>query len=171
MLTRNNFAVFLISLFLASSAVAALPVAGDPAPEEFGRTLNGDWPKLKDASGKVVVISFWATWCGYCLKELPILEGLQKVAKDNVQVIVVNTESRERFREVARAMTTLTLTQTHDQDKRGAIAYGVKGIPHLIIIGRDGKIIEIHRGYGESTLPQIVETINAAMLVPAPERK
>ena len=158
-----------MSLFLmAGNVLAAAPAAGDKAPDEFGKTLNGETPKLADYSGKVVVISFWATWCGYCLKELPILEGLQKVAKANVQVIAINTEGRDDFREASRAMRGMTIKLTYDAGDKGAKAYGVHGIPHLVIIGRDGKILDVRRGYGESTLPEIVDVINAAILAPAP---
>lgn len=158
----------LLSLLLASASVGAAPAVGDMAPEEFGASLKGEAPKLADFAGKVVVLSFWASWCGYCLKELPVLEGLQKVAKANVQVIAINTESRDEFRDLLRAMRTMTMKLTHDAGGRGSKAYGVKGIPHLVIIGRDGKIVEVHRGYDESNLPAIVEVINKAILAPQP---
>ncbi len=165
----RKLGVLLISLLLmAGHALAAAPAAGDMAPDEFGKTLDGVKPKLADFQGKVVVISFWATWCGYCLKELPVLEGLQKVAKGNVQVIAINTESREDFRDAVRVLRSMTAKLTYDSDGKGAKAYGVNGIPHLVIIGRDGKILDVHRGYDQSSLPGIVDSINAAILAPVP---
>jgi len=166
-LQKNLRTLLLLALIAAGNAFSA-PAAGDMAPDEFGKTIKGEAPKLADYAGKVVVVSFWATWCGYCLKELPILEGIQKTAKGQVQVIAVNTEPRDEFKGIERALRTLTMKLTYDPDQKGAKAYGVKGIPHLVIIGKDGKIVEVHRGYGETTLPQIVDAINLAIAAPAP---
>lgn len=163
-------ALLLTTLLCTGHALAA-PVAGDMAPDQFGKTLKGEAPKLADYAGKVVVVSFWATWCGYCLKELPILEGIQQTGKGQVQVIAVNRESRDEFRGIERALRTLTMKLTYDADDLGAKAYGVSGIPHLAIIGRDGKIIAVHRGYDESSLPHIVDAINSAIAAPALARQ
>ena len=169
MTVSNLTRVALLALFLlASHVVAAAPKVGDMAPEEFGATLNGEAPKLADYPGKVVIVTFWASWCGYCRKELPVLEGLQRMAKNSVQVIAVNTESREEFRDLARTMRSLTMKLTHDAGGKGSKAYGVNGIPHLVIIGRDGKILDVHRGYGETSLPEILAVINAAIAAPQP---
>jgi thiol-disulfide isomerase/thioredoxin len=156
-------ALLLSLLFASANALAARPGTGDVAPDEFGVTLKGETPKLADSQGKVVVVSFWATWCGYCLKELPVLEGMQRAYKDKVQVIAVNTETRQEFRDALREMRNITMKMTYDVDKKGYKAYGAKGIPHLVIIGRDGKILHVLSGYSEESLPKIVDTINAAL--------
>jgi len=153
-------------LTLASPlARSAGPTAGDAAPNELGKTYNGDKVLLSDHAGKVVIVSFWATWCTYCLKELPILEGIQKVAgkAHNLQVIAVNTEDRDVFRHVLRTLKTMTVSMAYDPEKIGQKAYGVSGIPHLVIIGRDGVIIRVYRGYGEETLNKITDDINLAI--------
>lgn len=160
-----------LTLLLALSlpAHAAIPGAGDMAPDVLGKTLDGKAVKVSDHAGKVVVVSFWATWCAYCLKELPILEGVQKLGgAANVQVIAVNTEDRDMFRHVSRELKKMTLKLAYDPDKAGAQAYGVKGIPHLVIIGRDGKIVEVYRGYSEASLDGIIASINLAIATPAP---
>ncbi len=158
--------VLVFALPLARAAQA--PKAGDVAPIEVGRTLGGQRVLLSDHKGKVVVVSFWATWCGYCLKELPILEGIQKLTgkQHNVQVIAVNTEDKQVFRKVSRAMNEFTLAMANDAEKVGQNAYGVSGIPHLVIIGRDGVIIRVYRGYGEETLEKITADINLAISAP-----
>ncbi|MEO8384088.1 MAG: TlpA disulfide reductase family protein, partial [Betaproteobacteria bacterium] len=114
-------------------------------------------------AGKVLVVTFWASWCGPCRAELPILENLQRAAKGSVQVVAVNIEERDTFRAVARALAPLTLTITNDPRQQHHDAYGVKGIPHMVIIGKDGKILHVHRGYSESALDGFVAEINAAL--------
>lgn len=161
---------FLLSLSLLSAqALAAVPTIGDMAPDEFGRTITGDIPKLADFQGKVVVITFWATWCGYCMKELPVLEGLQRAGKNNVQVVAINTEERDVFRQAERALrSSVTMKLTYDAGGKGAKLYDVKSYPYLVIIGRDGKIIDVHHGYAESMLPKILDAVNLAIATPAP---
>ena len=166
---QKSLIAFLVSALLATGQALAVPGVGDLAPDDFGKTLSGEVPKLADYAGKVVVLSFWASWCGYCLKELPILENLQRAGKGKLQVIAVNQQKRDEFRDIERQLrTALTIKLTYDPDETGAEAYGVNGIPHLVIIGRDGKIIKVQRGYGESALPGIVDAINLAMRTPAP---
>ena len=75
-------------------------------------------------------------------------------------------EERDQFKKLQRALSTLTLTMTHDYGKKASDAYGVNGIPHLVIIGRDGKVIAVHRGYGENSIDSIVAEINAALAAP-----
>lgn len=150
-------------LFLASTAHAA-PAAGDVPPDYIGKLIDGTDVKLSDYAGKAVVVSFWATWCGYCLKELPVLNAIQKTGKDRIKVIAVNTEDKFTFRDASRTLArSYTIGLTNDFDKVASTAYGVSGIPHMLIIGKDGKIIRVYRGYDEKSLPQIVADINEAV--------
>ena len=158
--------LFTILMLLASTVhhASAAPASGDMAPDYIGTTLDDKELAVSNFRGKVVVVSFWATWCPYCLKELPILEGIQQSAgADKVQVIAINTEERAVFRKVSRALSKLTLGMSYDPGKKSATLYGVNGIPHLVIIGRDGRIRNVYRGYDESSLDGIVESLNTAI--------
>lgn len=163
--TRKRIGFMLTALMFAASAaaVAAAPKSGDEAPEYVGKTLDGEPVKLTAYRGKAVVVTYWATWCKYCVEELPILSNIQKAAgKDHMQVIAVNTESRDLFRKVARALKSLDIQMAYDPDSKGREAYGVGPIPHMVIIGRDGVIDSVHKGYGEGSLDSIVAAINRA---------
>ncbi len=150
-------------LFLSINAHAAIPTSGDIPPDYLGKTMDGATVKVSDYAGKAVVVSFWATWCGYCLKELPVLNAIQNSkVKDLVKVIAVNTEDKFTFRDASRTLRPYTIGLTNDFDKVASTAYGVSGIPHMLIIGKDGKIIRVYRGYDEKSLPQIVADINQA---------
>ncbi len=150
-------------LFSGTLCQAAVKV-GEAAPDvTLGVTSAGDPTRAADYAGKVVVISFWATWCSPCREELPILEGLQREGKGNIQVIAVNIESREVFRKAAKLLGDLQLLLANDRNDRSQSAYGVKAIPHMVIIGRDGRVLGIHKGYGESSLGGIVAEINRAL--------
>lgn len=150
-------------LSLSFAAAAAAPKAGDVPPASLGTTFEGDPVLFAKYKGKAVVVSFWATWCTYCLKELPILNGIQGAGKGRVQVIAVNTEDRAVFRRVRGLLGGLAIELAYDPLKEAQTAFGVQGIPHMVIIGRDGKIVSVHRGYDESSLDGITDDINKAI--------
>ena len=153
----------LVAPLLQASTAPPIPGVGDIPPPRLGVTRDGDDVETNQFAGKVLVVTFWASWCGPCRKELPLLEGIQRVAKDQVKVVAVNIEERDQYRRVARALESLTISITHDYNKAAAEAYGVKGIPHMLIIGRDGRIQKIHRGYSEEGVDRIIAEINAAL--------
>ncbi len=150
------------------NAGGASVAAGEEAPSRLGVMVDGTEINAKDYAGKVLVVTFWASWCAPCKAELPILENLQNAAKQNVKVVAINIEDRDKFRTVAKALSSLSLTVAHDYRKLASEAYGVKGIPHMVIIGRDGKVRNVHRGYSEKMIDQLVTEINAAITAPQP---
>ncbi len=141
---------------------------GDVPPPAIGHDESGAEILLPAFDGKAVIVTFWATWCRYCLKELPVLEAVQnKAGKDNMMVIAVNTEDSRVFRKAARIMREgMHLELVSDADGKAQKAYGVNGIPHMVIIGRDGKVMRVYRGYSEDSLDDIIADINTALLQP-----
>jgi thiol-disulfide isomerase/thioredoxin len=150
-------------------AVSAIPVyakqplqVGDVPPETLGRASTGGKVKLSDYHGKIVIISFWASWCPPCRKEMPVLAAIQKNAtRDKIVVFAVNwKESDDRYRTIIRTLKDVDLTLVSDENGYLGGEYAVKAIPHMIIIGRDGRIAAIHDGYAESEFPSLVKEIN-----------
>lgn len=155
-------------LALTAGLADAAPQAGDIPPPLLGFTSAGDKVQVPDYAGKAVIVTFWATWCPYCLKELPILENVQnRAGPDRIAVIAVNTESSDVFRRATRIMSpTMHLTLARDRDDQAQLAYGVTSLPHMVIIGRDGRIVKIWHGYAEDRLGAIVADINQALAEP-----
>jgi thiol-disulfide isomerase/thioredoxin len=170
----TQFAVRLVRLAAVLALVSGLegraadapPGRGDQAPVPLGFARNGELVELERAGRKVQVVTFWASWCGPCMRELPMLEGLQRAAKDRVRVVAINIEERQRFRLLADKLSSLSLTLAHDHNKLASASYGVNGIPHLVIIGKDGNIIAVHRGYSEDAIDGILGEINGALAKP-----
>ena len=146
-----------------SGGTSAAPKPGDVAPAHLGTTLEGKPVLVTDYPGKAVIVSYWATWCSFCLKELDTLNNIQKAASDRVQVVTINIESNQVFRKVAKALSPFKILVLYDPDKKGRKAYGVTGIPHMIIIGKDGRIDTVRIGYTEKDLDGIVDSINRAI--------
>jgi thiol-disulfide isomerase/thioredoxin len=168
--TLGFFGLFLA---LAGQAVAGQTPAnvsvGDTPPDDLGRSRNGDEILISARHGKVVVVTFWASWCGYCRKELPMLAGLQEAAgKDRLEVVAVNfQDDRDVYRALLRKLKGVQLTMTHDATGRIGDAYGVKGIPHLLVIGRNGRVAFKATGYGEESIQEILDAVNGELARPA----
>jgi thiol-disulfide isomerase/thioredoxin len=161
MLRFVAFSVFLYAV-LAFPVYAKPLQVGDVPPDYLGRASTSGKVKLSDYRGKIVIISFWASWCPPCRKELPVLAAIQKNAtRDKIVVFAVNwMESADRYRTITKALKGLDLALVSDEKGYFGIEYGVTAIPHMIIIGRDGRIAAVHVGYGEDEIPTLVEEIN-----------
>ena len=158
-----------LCLLLASIGLARAGTAiGDVPPDGLGRTPNGDEVRVTGQHGKVVVVTFWASWCGYCRQELPVLAGLQEAAgKDRMTVVAINyKDDRKVYRALVRAFKDAQLTMTHDANGAIGKAYGVNGIPRLLMIDRDGKVAYVSVGYGADSLDQIVDAANKLLARP-----
>lgn len=155
---------FSLLLAMCPALVLSEPVVGDMPPDvELGVTSAGKAVKPGDYLGRVVVVTFWASWCGPCRKELPILESVQEQGKGQIQVIAVNIEDPSVFRKAARVLKDQQMQLTNDRHGVGQRAYRVKAIPHMMLIGRDGRILDVREGYAEAAIPGIVDEINQAL--------
>lgn len=161
----HSGAFLLAMCMLAAAAVHArekLKVGDMPPPR-----LN--WStKLSDYRGKIVVISFWASWCPPCREEMGLLAGLQKAAtRDKLVIFAVNwRESGEVFSRIKGALRNVDLTLISDPDGFIGESYDVDAIPHMVVLGRDGRVAAIHVGYGESEIPALVAEINSLWAQP-----
>ena len=134
------------------------------APEFRLPTLQGEVAQLSDYRGQVVILEFWATWCGPCRSSLPSLEVMSKRYRDRgVTVLLVNQQ--ESAKDIHR-WTKQRYTVSILLDERGEVAtsYGVDGIPQLFVINQQGQMVYRHGGYGgglERNLALILEELLA----------
>lgn len=155
--------IFTLALTLFSTGICAEPYKAGEIPFDLvGKTLEGNEIKVSDYKGKVVIVSFWAAWCGPCRKELPVLAGIQKSATpEKLQVISINIdEERQLFKKLVGIVANTEIKMVHDGKRKTSKKYGVEGIPHMVIIDEEGKVASVHVGYGESQLPALVDEIN-----------
>jgi thiol-disulfide isomerase/thioredoxin len=159
----------LVGLLLGGIALPGLagepmpqPRPGDVPPPLLGKLHGSDTlVDLREYRGKVVIVTFWASWCGPCRKELPVLAHFQKtVGNDALEVIAVNfKEPRSDFISVVRANRKLALNYVHDSKGVASDEYGVNSLPNMFVIDRDGTIAYAHRGYSEAMLPGLINEI------------
>lgn len=163
-------ALILLALTIASASYAK-PSQGDLAPDYLGHDRHGNEVRVSALHGKVVIVSFWASWCGYCQKEMPILAAIQKqTGTAQLQVIGVNhDDDLDKFTQIQRRWKDLDVILTYEAgDHRISKPYDFHGIPYMVMIGRDGRIAYIHEGYGEDMLDDILAEIRELLDAPAP---
>ncbi len=169
---KRLFKRALVLLALAiSSAAYAKPSVGDLPPDYLGHDRHGNEVRISALRGKVVIVSFWASWCGYCLKEMPILAAIQKkMGTADLQVVGVNhDDDLDTFSKIQRRWKDLDVILTYEAgDNRISKPYDVNGLPYMVMIGRDGRIAHIHVGYGEDMLDDILGEIQDLLDTPAP---
>lgn len=113
---------------------------------------------LSELKGKAVVIDFWATWCGPCRAEAPIINRLAERYKDKgVVVLGVNTDDAAKAKQFARDRN-LSFPIGFDGSDAAQRAYNVTGLPTLVVVSKTGKIVAIRTGVtSESDLQALVE--------------
>lgn len=158
---RPALACLLLAVGLAANAATPSPKAGEVPPQILGKDRKGQVVDLASQHGKLVIVTFWASWCGPCRKELPVLGNLQKlIGRDALQVYAVNLkEPRAHFNSVVRNRAAPALEYIHDAKGEVSDQYGIQSVPHMFIIDQDGTIAHVHRGYSEESLSGIVDQI------------
>ena len=144
----------------AESEKSPKVMRGDVPPDVvLGLTRSGDTIKIDQFPGTVRVVTFWASWCAPCRQEIVMLNKLAEVAQDRLKVISVNIEDRQQFKDVTRQFFQSKVIMTNDPSRRAQYLYGVNGIPHMVIVGKDGKVSKVERGYDERALPQFLHEL------------
>jgi thiol-disulfide isomerase/thioredoxin len=131
-------------------ATAACPANAKPANLNFAlKDIDNKEVKLSTLKGKVVLLDFWATWCGPCKIEIPwFIEFQQKYGKQGLQVVGVSIDDTvDKLKPyVAQMKMNYVVLQGLDQDAMQD-AYGpMFGIPITVLISRDGKVCNKHVG-------------------------
>lgn len=167
--------IALLCGLLASTSLMAGAKPGDRPVDLLGQTVDGQTVTAASLRGDVVVVGFWATWCPYCMREMPTLAGLQTLATQRhlpLQVVYVNSrEDREVFVRASRALRRRMPGLLITRDPHGSIGrpYGTDDmLPVMVLLHRDGTIADIRAGYDEKDLDDLLAEINTLMAEPAP---
>jgi len=126
------------------------PLVGQPALPFKLDLLDGTKFNLADYKGKVVVLDFWATWCGPCLQSMPLVDAvIRDFADRNVTLVAVNMEEQPEQIKATLERHKLEVRVALDRDGVVAGKYAVTAIPQTVIVDRDGKIARLFVGGGK----------------------
>ncbi|MFO7286610.1 MAG: TlpA family protein disulfide reductase [Gammaproteobacteria bacterium] len=136
----------------AASVLLAIGAHADdvsgPAPNFTLKSRDGGTVSLEDFAGDVVLINFWATWCGPCRKEMPHLEALHQRYKNlGFTLLGINVEDDTRGVEKFLKETPVSFPVLLDPANEVSGLYRVVAMPTTVIIDRNGQMRYIHHGY------------------------
>ena len=138
-----GFVIICAGISLASAAT----ISG-PAPDFTLKSLNGKNLKLSEMRGNVVLINFWASWCGPCRLEMPILNDLHnKYAPLGFTVIGVNVEENTDNARGFIKNYPVDFPILLDSQNKVSILYKVVAMPTTVVVDRDGNMRFLHQGY------------------------
>jgi thiol-disulfide isomerase/thioredoxin len=141
-----------IATLIALALLGAIPAAGadpsGPAPPFSLAARGGGNLNLAQYKGQVVMLNFWASWCGPCRQEMPLLENIyKKYNKLGFTLIGVNVEPDSKAADDWLKQTPVSFPVVYDRESQVSKAYDVEGMPSTVIIDRKGNLRVLHRGY------------------------
>jgi peroxiredoxin len=150
----------LFSIFVASGQTDATTFTkvGDKAPVFTTKTIDGKNLDIGKLQGKIIMINFFATWCGPCNLELPVLEkNIWEKYKNNPDFVLIVLGREHNEKEVRDFVTEKKFTMPFAPDPGRSIfkLYASQSIPRNVIIGKDGKVIFQSIGYTEADFKKI----------------
>ena len=139
----------LVTAAATSPATAAIAPQGT-APDFTLRSTEGRNLRLQEQRGQVVLVNFWASWCGPCRQEMPQLNRLyDKYRSAGFVMLGVNIDDDPRAATNTAARWGVKFPVLLDADKAVSKRYDLGSMPATVLIDRDGKVRFLHRGYRE----------------------
>lgn len=138
---------------------------GDEAPNFILRDLAGNTVSLSQLRGKVVLLNFWATWCGPCRVEMPAMEQLYRtLPRREFEILAVSTDSQGATvtRPFQKQMG-FTFPILHDSEYRVGLAYGARTIPVTFMVDRQGVVRQKIFGARDWDSPEARDLIHALL--------
>jgi len=144
----KNTIIALVFCILAATSLASSGLEGQQAPDFALKSSTGENLRLSEFRGDVVMINFWATWCGPCRQEMPLLDELySRYQRVGFSLLGVNIDDDSR-----RAMQMIdelgvNFPVLFDARKDVSKLYEVEAMPVTVIVDREGTVRYIHHGY------------------------
>jgi len=160
----KKLALGLVFSILAATSLASSGMEGQVAPDFALKSTTGENLRLSEYRGDVVMINFWATWCGPCRQEMPLLDELYgRYHRVGFNLLGVNIDD-----DTERALRMVEELDLHfpvvfDTRKEVSRLYNVEAMPATILVDREGKIRHVHHGYKPGYEDKYLDQIRALL--------
>lgn len=151
--------------FAATLAVTSLVGASSSLAPSFALpSRSGDMVSLDKLKGQVVMLNFWASWCGPCRQEMPLLDQMHKrYSSLGFTLLGVNVEANTRDAEKWLTQTPVTFPVLFDKENKVSKLYDVNAMPSTVFIDRKGNVRYLHRGYKNGDESEYLNQIRALL--------
>jgi len=137
-----------ILVIFTVSTLAASSLEGQVAPDFVLRSATGENLRLSEYRGDVVLINFWATWCGPCRQEMPLLDDLYgRYQRVGFSLLGVNIDEDSRRAMQMVQELGVNFPVLFDENKEVSKLYEVAAMPVTILVDREGIVRHVHHGY------------------------
>jgi len=144
--TNLKWALLLAALSFNATSIAA--TLQSPAPDFTLKSRSGENLKLSELRGEVVMVNFWASWCGPCRQEMPLLDQLYKrFSPMGFTILGVNVEEDSAEAEKVLGEIPVSFPILFDSRNQVSKAYDINAMPSTFLVDRDGKVRYLHKGY------------------------
>ena len=149
---KHNFLTFFLAgmalLLSTTSSYAASETLSGKAPNFTLKSRSGKNIKLSELRGQVVMINFWASWCGPCRKEMPLLEQIyKKYKKLGFTLLGVNVEQDTKAAKRYLKDVKVSFPILFDTTNKTSKLYNISAMPTTVMVDRHGNMRYLHKGY------------------------
>lgn len=153
---------FAALLAVAGSVSAATQLRGAEAPDFVLKSLSGENLRLSEYRGEVVMLSFWAAWCGDCRAQLTELATMRDRYQDaGVELLAVSLD--QNARQASEVMAGASYPVLHDAAGEVGRLYDVTKMPVMVLIDRGGVVREVFEGFRRGNEQQYLERVQALL--------
>ena len=157
--------LFLISSYAGPEEDSTLTKVGQSAPAFTVTTVEGKEFSLQANRGKVVLVNFFATWCGPCLAELPRVEKeiWQRFKGDGLQVIVIGREHEKSEVAEFQKKNKYTFPMASDPKREVYAKFATQYIPRTYLVNKEGQIVFQSVGFEDAEFRELVKAVEKEM--------
>lgn len=145
---RMHIVKSLATCLLLIGVIQARADISGPAPDFTLKSRSGENVKLSELRGQVVMINFWASWCGPCRQEMPILEQIYRHYQPmGFTLLGINVEEDSSAANKVLKDISVSFPVLYDNKNQVSESYQVRAMPSTFLIDRDGQVRYMHKGY------------------------
>ena len=160
----KNVLVGIVCCVISATSLASSGLTGQAAPDFALKSSSGENLRLSEYRGDVVMVNFWATWCGPCRQEMPLLDELySRYQRVGFSLLGVNIDDNSSKAMDMVAELGVSFPVLFDARKEVSELYKVEAMPVTVLIDREGTVRFVHHGYKPGYEEKYLEQIRSLL--------